>query len=52
MTFPAIVQATVSPVAGVIALVTGIVASLLGAGLFPVACICCSVVFILEMFLV
>lgn len=52
MTFPAIIQATVSPVAGVIALVTGIVASLLGAGLFPVACICCFVVFILEIFLV
>ena len=37
MTFPAIVEATQSPVAGVIALVAGIVLSFLGAGLFPVA---------------
>ena len=52
MTFPAIVEATQSPVAGVIALVAGIVLSFLGAGLFPVACSCCAVVFIAEFFLV
>lgn len=52
MTFPAIVEATQSPVAGVIALVAGIVLSFLGAGLFPVACVCCAVVFIAEFFLV
>ena len=52
MTFPAIVQATQSPVAGIAALVIGIIVSYLGAGLFPVACICCAVVFIFELFLV
>ena len=51
MTFPAIIQSTQSPWAGVIALVVGIVISYLGAGLFPVACVCCAVVFISEFFL-
>lgn len=51
MTFPAIVQATQSPVAGIIALAVGIILSLIGAGLFPVACACCAVVFIAEFFL-
>lgn len=51
MTFPAIVQATSNPIAGTAALVIGIVLSLIGAGLFPVACVCCAVVFILELFL-
>ena len=51
MTFPAIIQATQSPWAGAIALVVGIVISLFGAGLFPVACVCCAVVFIAELFL-
>lgn len=51
MTFPAIVQATQSPIAGIIALVVGIILSLIGAGLFPVACACCAVVFIAEFFL-
>ena len=49
MTFPAIVEATQSPVAGYIALVIGIVASWFGLGLFPVACICCVVVFVAEL---
>ena len=51
MTFPSIVEATQSPIAGIIALVVGIVLSYLGAGLFPVACACCAVVFISEFFL-
>ncbi len=51
MTFPAIVQATSNPIAGTAALVIGIILSLIGAGLFPVACVCCAVVFILELFL-
>lgn len=50
MTFPAIVQATQSPLAGIVALVIGIVLSLVGAGLFPVACVCCLVVFVMELF--
>lgn len=51
MTFPAILDATQSPVAGAAALVVGIVAAWLGAGLFPVSVTCCIVVFILELFL-
>ena len=51
MTFPAIVEATQSPVAGIIALVVGIALSWFGASLFPVACACCAVVFISELFL-
>ena len=50
MTFPAIVQATQSPLAGIAALVLGIILSLVGAGLFPVACACCITVFVIEMF--
>lgn len=52
MTFPAIIEATQTPLAGIAALAIGIVLSLFGAGLFPVACVCCAVVFILELFLV
>ena len=52
MTFPAIVHATQSPLAGAAALVVGIAAAWLGAGLFPVSVLCCAVVFVLELFLV
>lgn len=51
MTFPAIVQATNSPIAGIVALVIGIILSFFGAGLFPVACACCVVVFVMELFI-
>ena len=51
MTFPAIVQATRSPIAGAAALLVGIVLSWKGAGLFPVAITACLVVFLLESFL-
>ncbi len=52
MTFPAIVDATQSPIAGVAALVLGVVLAWFGAGLFPVAVSCCAAVFLLELFLV
>ncbi|MBO7637582.1 MAG: AzlD domain-containing protein [Treponema sp.] len=52
MTFPAIVDATQSPIAGIIALAVGIILSVFGAGLFPVACACCAVVFVAELLLV
>ena len=52
MTFPAIVQATASPISGAAALVVGIVAALLGGGLVTVAGACCIVVFLLELILV
>ena len=48
MTFPAIVEATSSPVAGVAALLVGVVFAFLGAGLFPVAIACCLVAFVAE----
>ncbi|MBO5178325.1 MAG: AzlD domain-containing protein [Lachnospiraceae bacterium] len=51
MTFPAIVNATQSPVSGVAALVVGILAAWFGADLFKTAVACCSVVFLLEWFL-
>ena len=47
MTFPAIVNAT-----GAAALVVGIIAAWMGAGLFPVSVLCCAVVLVLEFFLV
>ena len=52
MTFPAIIDATQSPIAGLIALVIGIALSYFGLGLFPEACACCAVVFAAEFFLV
>ena len=52
MTFPAIVNATQNPLAGAAALIVGMVAAWLGAGLFPVSVLCCAVVFVLELFLV
>ena len=52
MTFPAIVEATQSPVAGVLALAAGIIAAWFGAGLFKVAVTCCAVVLIAEFILI
>ena len=52
MTFPAIVEATQSPVAGALALTAGVVLAYLGARLFPVAVSCCAVVLIAEFLLV
>lgn len=52
MTFPAIVLSTQTHVAGIAALVVGIVVAFLGGGLFSVASVCCAVVFILEWFLI
>lgn len=51
MTFPAITEATQSPLAGALALVGGIIAAFCGLGLFPVSIICCVIVFILEYFI-
>ena len=52
MTFPSILHATSSPIAGLAALVLGIAAAWLGANLFQVAGGCCAIVLILEFFLV
>ena len=52
MTFPAILHATQSTISGGAALGIGIAAAYFGADLFKVAVTCCSVVFILELFIV
>ena len=51
MTFPAILQATQSPIAGALALTAAVISAWLGLGLFPVAVISCAVVFITELFI-
>ena len=51
MTFPAILDATQSPLSGLLALAVGIGAAWMGAGLFPVALVCCGAVFAAELFL-
>ena len=51
MTFPAIVSATGSTAAGMLALAAGIICAWFGAGLFPVAAACSTVVFIAGFFL-
>ncbi len=48
MTFPAILDATENPVAGLCALLVGVVAAFAGAGLLKVAIACCGVVFLAE----
>ena len=50
MTFPAIMNATQSPIAGVIALVVAIVLAFFGRSLFQVAVISCVTVFVVELF--
>lgn len=52
MTFPAIVHATQSPVAGVAALIVGIITAWYNFGLFKVAATCCATVLLLEFFLI
>jgi len=52
MTFPAIMEATQSPAAGVLALAAGVALSWFGASLFQVSVLCCAVVAVSELFLV
>lgn len=52
MTFPAIVEATQSPIAGALALAAGIVLAWRGASLFMVAVACCLVVLGAEFILI
>ena len=52
MTFPAIVEATQSPLAGLLALAAGILLAWRGGSLFLVAVACCLVVLVSEFFLV
>lgn len=46
MTFPAIIEATASPLAGALALIVGIIMAWFGLGLFPVAIACCVITYI------
>lgn len=45
MTFPAIIDASGAWWVGALTMAVGILAAWLGAGLFPVAAICCAIVF-------
>lgn len=47
MTFPDMILATPTPWPGIIALLAGIVAAWFHLGLFPVAAICCIIVYLL-----
>lgn len=49
MTFPAIMEATQTPAAGLLALLAGIVLAWKGCSLFQVAVLCCAVVFVVEL---
>ena len=46
MTFPAMIDAAVTPGAGIAALAAGVIAAGAGAGLFPVAVLCCAVEYV------
>lgn len=49
MTFPAIMEATQTPIAGLLALFAGIFLAWKGCSLFQVAVLCCCVVFAVEL---
>lgn len=49
MTFPAIIDATNTPLAGALALTAGVILAWRGASLFSVSAACCLVVFAAEM---
>ncbi len=51
MTFPAIIEATQSSISGIAALVVGIVTAYFGFDLLKVAVSCCTVVFLIELFI-
>ena len=51
MTFPAIIDATSNPLAGLFALMAGIIAAYKEMGLFKVTLVCCFSVLILEFLL-
>lgn len=52
MTFPAIINATQSPISGVLALIVGIVTAAFGFNLIKVAVSCCVTVFVAEFVLI
>ena len=52
MIFPAIINATQSPVSGLLALVAGIAVAWIGGDLFKVSVACCAVVFLSEFIII
>ncbi|MBQ3537765.1 MAG: AzlD domain-containing protein [Clostridia bacterium] len=52
MTFPAIINATQSPISGILALIVGIVTAAFGFNLIKVAVSCCVTVFVSELVLI
>ena len=48
MTFPDMILATPTPLPGAMALLAGVVAAWYGLGLFPVAAICCGIVYVMS----
>ncbi len=48
MTFPDMIQTTLTPVSGIISLLIGIIAAWAGLGLFPVAIICCVIAYLMD----
>lgn len=51
MTFPAIIEATRVPLAGILALIVGVLVAWFRKNLFETAISCCAIVLIVEMFL-
>ena len=51
MTFPAIVNATSSPLAGICALLAGIIWTWRGGSLLSTAILCCVIVYVLQFFI-
>ena len=48
MTFPSMTQTTMSPLSGIVALIVGIIAAWRRMGLFPVAAVCCAIVYLMD----
>lgn len=48
MTFPSMIETTLSPISGIVAMIVGLVAAWRGLGLFPVAIICCTIVYLMD----
>ena len=51
MTFPAIIEATSSPISGIIAFVFGVIVAFFGGNIFTTAVVCCVSVFVAELIL-
>ena len=51
MTFPAIIDATQTPISAIVAFAVAVALAWLGAGLFPVAVLSSVTVFVIELFI-